>query len=331
MVPLGRLELVDPRSAWPDEAANFTPWLAEDANLGQLAESLGLSLELEAVEKQVGPFAADILAKDIATNSWVLIENQIEPTDHRHLGQLLTYAAGLDTRIIVWIAKSFRDEHRAAVDFLNKATTQDFSFFAEEIELYKIGDSPFAPRFSVVAKPNGWRKQVQQGKQAAEGELTESQKLYKEYWGKLISSGKVHYPAIAGLNPWQQNTQGLEKLRVSNPPVRLNATFSWDKGLRLEVYMDGVLAKAAFKKLQDSRDAIESEFGEPLAWEELPQAQASRISFYMPGNQKPHNPAQWQAQHDWLLTWAPKLAAAVRPFVTSLDPQDLNNSNDVDQ
>jgi hypothetical protein len=134
IVPLGRLEKVELRHAWPDERANFTPWLAQEENLAQLGEAIGLQLEPEAVEKQVGRFAADILAKSMPDERWVLIENQIEPTDHCHLGQLLTYAAGLDARIIIWIAEVFREEHRAAIDFLNTATSEEYAFFAVQLE-----------------------------------------------------------------------------------------------------------------------------------------------------------------------------------------------------
>ena len=112
---LGRLKKVDLREVWKTEAQHFTPWLANEENLALLGDTIGLDLECEAVEKNVGPFRADILCKDTANDSWVLIENQVERTDHTHLGQLLTYAAGLKTVTIVWIAQRFTDEHRAAL------------------------------------------------------------------------------------------------------------------------------------------------------------------------------------------------------------------------
>ena len=190
------LEPVPLRHAWPDEATNFTPWLAEEVNLAHLGETLGLDLQLEAVEKQVGPFAADVLAKELDTQRLVLIENQIAPTDHRHLGQLLTYAAGLDARTIVWIAESFRDEHRAAVEFLNRATAEQYAF-SVQVELYRIGNSTLAPRFSIVAQPNNWNRQVQAAKKANEGEINDTQKLSLEYWGELIKAASGQYPALA--------------------------------------------------------------------------------------------------------------------------------------
>lgn len=323
ILPLGRLAPVPLRSAWPDEAANFTPWLAEEENLAQLGETLGIQLELEGVEKQVGSFAADILAKDASTQQWVLIENQICPTDHRHLGQLLTYAAGLDAHTIVWIAESFRDEHRAAIDFLNRATTEEFAFFAVQIELWRIGDSAFAPRFSLAGKPNNWSKQGQSLKQAAETELTETQKAYREFWSTLISAAKTRYPALAARQPYKGSWQTAERIRGGNPDFSANAAFPWDKSLRCEVYIDGSLAKAAFHALKEKKAEIEAVFGQSLAWEELPDARASRLACYMPGMEKCADRARWPAQQEWLLNWWPRLADAVRPFVKALDSTQL--------
>ncbi len=154
---LGRLEkITDLRDVWKTEAQDFTPWLATEGNLALLGDTVGLDLECEAVEKDVGPFRADILCRETGSNSLVLIENQVERTDHIHLGQLLTYAAGLNTVTIVWIAKRFTDEHRAAFDWLNEITGDEISFFGLEIELWRIGDSPIAPKFNVVSKPNEW-------------------------------------------------------------------------------------------------------------------------------------------------------------------------------
>ena len=132
---LGRLERADLRSVWSSESDDFTPWLAEPENLRLLGETIGIELELEAIEKDVGPFRADILCKNVVTDHWVLIENQLERTNHVHLGQVLTYAAGLGAVTIVWIASKFTDEHRAALDWLNDITGTDIVFFGLEVEL----------------------------------------------------------------------------------------------------------------------------------------------------------------------------------------------------
>lgn len=317
VTPLARLERETLRKAWPNEASNFTPWLAEKANLDLLAERIGIPLQLEAVEKVVGSFFADILAKEADTGRWVIIENQITPTDHSHLGQLLTYAAGLEASTVIWIAENFREEHRAAIDFLNRATTEEFAFFGVEIELYKIGDSPLAPDFSIVAKPNDWAKRTLTAKQTTATEK-EYQREWKDYWRALIEAANGRYSALAERSPYRENWQAFETLKGGNPSFALNATFPWDKSLRLEIYIQGSLAKAGFAALLAQKEQIENAFGAPLAWEELPERQASRIAFYMPGLEKRGDQATWGKQHEWLLTWGPKLASALKPFMSNL-------------
>lgn len=160
-VELGRLIRVDLREAWQDEAAHFTPWLAQQENLELLGDALGIGLQLEATEQSVGPFAADILCKDPMRDQWVLIENQLEQTDHTHLGQIITYAAGLNAVTVIWIARKFVEQHRAALDWLNEVTAEGTDFFGVEVELWRIGESTaVAPKFNIVSKPNAWSKQI---------------------------------------------------------------------------------------------------------------------------------------------------------------------------
>jgi hypothetical protein len=153
MQQLGRLKQVPVREFWRHEASDFTPWLAREDNIALLSETVGLELMVEAQEKNVGPFRADILCKDSLANAWVLIENQLERTDHSHLGQLLTYAAGLQAATIIWVAERFTEEHRAALDWLNEITDERFNFFGIEIELWQIDSSPLAPNFKRSASP----------------------------------------------------------------------------------------------------------------------------------------------------------------------------------
>lgn len=163
---LGRLTPVELRNIWSSEASDFTPWLAREENLSILGEVLGVDLELEAQEQAVGPFRADILCKKIGSGTWVLIENQLERSDHLHLVQLLTYASGLDAVTIVWIAATFTEEHRSTLDWLNRITDESFRFFGLEVELWRIGESPAAPKFNIVSKPNNWSRSVAQAARA---------------------------------------------------------------------------------------------------------------------------------------------------------------------
>ena len=190
--PLVRLTRVELRDIWISEAADFTPWLARPENIAVLGEALGIDLELEAQEKAVGPFRADILCKDIGTDHWVLIENQLERTDHSHLGQLLTYASGLEAVTIVWIAARFNEEHRATLDWLNKITDQSFRFFGLEVELWRIGDSPAAPKFNIVSKPNDWSHSVAQAVRAIDdAELSETRVMQRAYWAAPVGGTAV--------------------------------------------------------------------------------------------------------------------------------------------
>ena len=179
MNKLARLEKVDLRDQWKDEAKDFTPWLAEPENIEILSEAIGMDLEVIGKEEKVGSFSADILCKDINTNRNVVIENQLEQTDHTHLGQVITYCAGLEASTFIWISSHVREEHRAAVDWLNAITSDDYQFFAIEVQLFRIGDSPVAPNFKIAAKPNGWTKNVR--KQVSD-ELSDTEKLKLEYW-----------------------------------------------------------------------------------------------------------------------------------------------------
>ena len=179
---LGRLETVDLREIWTTESGGFTPWLAREENIALLGEAIGLELEVEGQEENVGPFRADILCKDTITDTWVLVENQLERTDHCHLGQLLTYAAGLQAVTIVWIARQFTEEHRATLDWLNEITDDRFNFFGLEIELWRIGESPVSPKFNVVSKPNDWTKTVSTAAKRIEtGELSDTRQTQLQY------------------------------------------------------------------------------------------------------------------------------------------------------
>ncbi len=179
----GRLEQVRLRDAWSHEARSFTPWLAD--NIDRLGEALGIPLELEGQEVQVGGFSADLLARNPQDNSLVLIENQLEQTDHSHLGQILTYMVGLEAECVVWIASDFREPHLAAIHWLNEHTLDPFAFFAVELRAVRIGSSPIAPLFEVMAKPNGWERQVQQQLRSSR-ELSDLSRWRVRFWECLL-------------------------------------------------------------------------------------------------------------------------------------------------
>src|SRR5215207_4150622 len=201
---LGRLENVEPRKVWVSESRDFTPWLAQPDNLRLLGETIGVVLEFEAQEESVGPFRADILCRDTATNSYVLIENQLARTDHTHLGQLITYAAGLKAVTIVWVATPFTEEHRAALDWLNEITDERFNFFGLEIELWRIGDSLTAPKFNVVCKPNDWSRIIR-----TRAELTGSKALQVAFWTEFRNFVAGQKTPIRATKPLPQNWMNI--------------------------------------------------------------------------------------------------------------------------
>ena len=180
---LGTLKNVNLREAWSNEAQDFTPWLAN--NLDRLSTAIGIPLELEGQEVSVNSFSADILARNPQNDSRVLIENQLEKTDHTHLGQILTYLAGLEAQVVIWVASSFRDPHISAVQWLNDHTVEPFAFFAIQVKAVQIGNSPIAPLFEVVAKPNDWDRQIQK-KVRSSGELSEVGKWRLCFWEHLL-------------------------------------------------------------------------------------------------------------------------------------------------
>lgn len=162
---LGKLNRVlSIRDAWPHEERDFSPWLAEEDNLSELAFALGFgrgAFLLEQTEARIGDFRADIIARvGGADGDRILIENQFSQTNHDHLGKIATYAAGLDAKFVVWIAERIREEHRAALDWLNSITDDGHGFFGVELELWRIGDSPPAPRFNLVSRPNDWARTI---------------------------------------------------------------------------------------------------------------------------------------------------------------------------
>ena len=157
----GKLEeITDLRDYWKNEASDFTPWLAKEENISLLSEAIGLDITIEERESNVGDFNVDIYASETETDRKIIIENQLEATDHDHLGKLITYASGKEANIIIWIVKEAREEHRAAIEWLNNHTDKEIGFFLCEIKIYKIENSKPAVKFEVIQRPNEWAKEI---------------------------------------------------------------------------------------------------------------------------------------------------------------------------
>jgi hypothetical protein len=296
--PLGKFTRIDARSVWRHEALDFTPWIR--ANIDTLSEALGMELELPETEVPVGDFSCDVVAQEVGTGHLVIIENQLEETDHGHLGQLLTYAAGLNARGVVWISPQYRPEHRQAIDWLNANTGEELVFFGVEVELLQIGDSPYAPHFKVVALPNDWQKAV---KKRVEPELSDRELAYKQFFTDLIALYKQRFPAQRTANK-AGTKQWITVASAGRSGFSFGVVFGRNALMRVELYIDtgdGVINKKAFDDLLAQREDIEREVGEKLSWQRLDTARASRIAAHHAGQVTDIDPLR--AEHlEWSAT-----------------------------
>ena len=296
MNQLGELKQVDLREIWPSEPDDFTPWLGDEQNIKILGDTIGIELEVERLEKGVGPYRADVFCKDTASGENVLIENQIEKTDHSHLGQILTYAAGLSAVTIVWIARNFTDEHRAALDWLNEMTTEGIDFFGLEIELWRIGNSPPAPKFNVVSRPNEWTKAG--GKAKGRSNLTQAKQLQLNYWTEFQAFLEKSKTKLTCRKPKAQHyidfSIGTSKAHccvvVNTVSCRIVVKLHIKKGDdRLPI----------FHHLEASKDAIESEMGQAIIWVENPNLKSSYLNIETK-DFDPYAQETWDTQFKWL-------------------------------
>lgn len=309
---LGYLEEVEVRKIWEHEARDFTPWLLDHED--HLAETLGIDLELEQSEHPVGGFALDLIGRDLTNDAVLIVENQLEGTDHNHLGQILTYAAGTSASSIVWIATSFREEHRQALDWLNAQTREDTRFFGIVLQVVRIGNSDPAPLFKLVAQPNDWQKQVRSGTQT--GRAGTKSAFYKEFWTKYLARMQDEYP------DWSRARTASDQNWMSFPsPIKgtqLNPSFAHGQRLRCEIYIDTgdkVRNEAIFGHLLTQKEVLEDEYGCALQWEELPTARASRIADY-------RGEADVTAvdRHDEFITWFLDSGDRIRRALAVIDP-----------
>ncbi|RAO29988.1 hypothetical protein PSN13_05187 [Micromonospora saelicesensis] len=302
---LARLEAVNARDVWPHEAHDFTPWLL--ANPEALGDALGMDLELSAAEHPVGTFALDLIGVDRATGEMVIIENQLAPTDHVHLGQLLTYAGGTDAVNVIWIATRFREEHRAALDWLNTRTDESTRFFGVEVGVVRIGSSPPAPLMRLVAQPNDWGKSVK-AKTQAEGGSSKGQ-AYQKFWMQMLAelSGRQ-------LN-WTRSRKGLMQNWLAMPSGTTGITFNCSfgrSGLCSEIFFespDPAVNDARLAAAQAKRELIERTYGGPLTFDPLIGKKGCRIADHRAG--QIGLTENWQEYVEWFIACQIRLRMAM--------------------
>lgn len=274
---LGKLQEVDIRKVWPHEQFDFSKWLAKEENMQALGEALCISPVDIETEKFVGNYRCDILCKDEFSGKTVLIENQLETTNHDHLGKLITYASGLDASVVVWIVAAAREEHASAIEWLNKCTNNEISFFLIEVHAYKIGESLPAPYFKIIEQPNNFAKTTRSSAKGAE--LTGAQKSWLEFWtlfnDVLEQRGRPFNKRKATTSHWYDVAVGSSDCHITIELINK------EHKIRVGLWIGN--NKDLFDSLHEHKDEIEKALGYGLSWQRLDGKKASIICTYIPG------------------------------------------------
>ena len=290
---LGKLEKIELRKIWKTED-DFTKWLAKENNMLLLSKEIGIEMEVIQREASVGNFSVDILAKEENTSKNIIIENQLEDTNHDHLGKLITYASGYNANIVIWIVKNARQEHRRAIDWLNEHTDEDSNFFLVKLEIWRIEDSLFAPKFQIVSQPNDWAKAVR--KSIGGRELTPLQLKELEFLKDFVDYSKNNKSTLRLSSP-QISTPGYYAIRIGLSHIWVAIKINAIGGiLRLDInFEDKDLFNHVFDKYKND---IENEIGKNLTWDKMPQFKISTVGTYR--NFDIHNENKWATYFKWL-------------------------------
>lgn len=308
MINLGKLnEIKDLRKVWPHEALDFTPWLAEDENLALLSDAVGLEITVDETESSVGDFNVDIYATETGTDRKIIIENQLEDTNHDHLGKLITYASGKSADVVIWIVKRAREEHRSAIEWLNNHTDENIAFFLLEIKLYQIGDSDIAVKFVVIEKPNDWTKEI---KRQISSSPTLQDRL--EYWMAFNEYAFANTAFAKSFNRRKASTDHWMTLSVGSSAYHISLLqLRKDKNIAVEWNITD--DKELYKLLLSHKAEIETSMGMELDWRELPEKKASRILITHPAEYD--NKDKWSEQFEWAMDVAMKMKKAFKKYL----------------
>lgn len=274
---IGKLKEVELRNLWKHEQYDFSEWLSQNENIELLNDILGLTLTDISKEVYVGSYRCDLVAVDESSGIKVIIENQLESSNHEHLGKIITYASGLDAQVVVWIVKNAKEEHRSAIEWLNNNTNSDINFFLIELHAYKIGDSLPAPYFEIIEKPNDFIKNNKVN--GNKNELNKSQSERLIFWNRfneiLIDKGKPFNVRKATTDHWYDVAIGSSSSHISIELVNK------EKHVRIGLYM--VDDKEYFDKLFANKDTIETQLGIKLEWQRECSGNVSRVKYKLPG------------------------------------------------
>ena len=310
---LGKMEKIDNlRNIWPNEAHDFTPWLAEDENLNLLGEAIGLSLECIETESPVGSYSLDILAENSDSGAKVIIENQLEATNHDHLGKIITYASGKDAKYIIWVVKEAREEHRAAIEWLNKITEDGVGFFLVEIQLWSIDHSAIAPKFEVVEQPNGWAKAVQSSNNTPGGKAVQFKyNFWSDFnayvWQKNNAFTHLFREHKASSDHWYTLTIGCSRMYMA---LLVNTRTNI---LTVEYAISSPnFDKSMYDAIYVHKESIENAVGSVLDWRRLDNKKVSRIILEKQFDLD--NPDNRMEQFDWYMEWAVRIYNAFKKY-----------------
>jgi hypothetical protein len=295
---LARLKQIDLRKAWGHEATDFTKWLAEEKNLSLLSDEIGLDIKLIQTEANVGKFNVDILAEEENTGRKIIIENQLEITNHDHLGKVITYASGYNAEIIIWIVRDARDEHKQAIDWLNDHSDEQINFFLIKMELWQISNSAYAPKFHKISEPNDWAKAIK--KSTAQANLTETKVMQLEFWTKFkeYTQGQSSKLRLRKTSP-----QHWYDISIGSRNAHISLTINSQKNLiACEIYISD--SKDLFYALQEHKDKIEKELNERLEWMALEGKKSSRIKLSKDADV--NETKNWEQYFEWLKDAAEK-------------------------
>ncbi len=320
MASFGQIKSVDIRELWSNEAHDFTPWLAE--NVGRLGDALGMDLEVTAREADIGDFSLDLLAKDLGSGRPVVIENQFGATNHDHLGKVITYAAGVDAVAVIWLTESVRDEHRQALEWLNRRTDSEIHFFAVIVEVIQIDESRPAVQFRSVVYPNEWQNAA---RETVERQASPRMEAYRRCFQMVLDElrEKHHFTKARAAQPqsWHFFPSGVRGVGYAT-------SFAQGDRARVELYIDQGDAEAnktLFDSLAAQRASIENELGESLEWERLDERRASRIALYREGHIKlPEE--ELREIRDWMIERILRLKLVLGPRLVQEEGALLANA-----
>ncbi len=321
----GNLKRISIRKYFPSESSDFTPWLATDENISNLSTAIGIELEVENTEVSVGPYSADILAKDTGTGKYVIIENQLEKTNHDHLGKAITYGSVLDASAIIWIASEFTEEHKKALDWLNDHTTNEISFFGVKVELWQIDNSKPALIFNVISNPINIIRQTALKK--ATGDLSEARRLQLEFWtefrNRLLKTKAL--PSVQTPRPqyWFDISLGKSYINLST------TANTYDKKIGVRVYISNKIAEIALPELEKDKVEIEKEIGEKLEWNPFPDKMDKIISLSIDADIWKKD--KWDDYLSWLTETVVKFRKAFSNRVKKLDLSNKESKNHEDR